>query len=487
MRGRPTLWRCPPLPWRPALPKHSGAGWRIVAVVIGVLGLLGLAGCGGVDEVQRSVCESVVPVVEPDGARITILSVEPDPARPANVRIVYRTERRPAPDAPVLAAVKTLTCAFAGEGFEGGKGDLVGVLTSTGKLSDVRLHVLKRFWLSDRAATTAARAGLAHGPEAGRKGLFRLDPGPAFFLQQIVNASAPSALYALLALAYSLVYGLVNRINLAFGDLAMLGAFGALAGVAGALALGLPGAAVALPVAALAAMTIGAAWGGAVGRLVFAPLLSRRSQPLLVATIGVSLALQEFVARTQGARERWLEPILTTPTVIAHGPFDVVITTMQMLVVATATAVTVLVAIVLPRTRFGRQWRAVADDALMARLVGIDPARVLLGTFALSGALAGLAGAIFTLHYGGTNFAMGTVVGLKALVAAIVGGIGSAPGAILGGVVIGIGETLWSAYEDIVWRDAAVLALMAVFLVLQPDGLLGPRRALEERPGRDDA
>lgn len=448
--------------------------------------LMPLAACGRVDEIQREICESVVPVVEPAGTRITVLAVEPDPRRAANVAVTYRAARSVEllGHTQVFGAVKTVTCAFGGEGFEGGKSELVGVETAAGTLSDTRLLFLKRYWLADRSSTAAARAGLAYGPEAGRKGLVRLEAPAAFFVQQLVNAAAPSALYALLALAYSLIYGLINRINLAFGEFAMLGAFGAVTAVAASLAFGVPSAAVALPAAALAAIAVGATWGAVVGRTVFAPLLSRASQPLLVATVGLALAIQEFVGRAQGVGERWLQPILTEPTLIAHGPFEVVATTMQMLVAGATATIAILVAAVLPRTRFGRAWRAVADDPLMARMLGIDPDRVLVVTFALSGALAGLAGAIFAVQYGGTSFSMGTVIGLKALVAAIVGGIGSLPGAVVGGLLVGVGETLWSAYEDLAWRDAAVMSVLAIFLVLKPEGLIGTRRALEERDER---
>jgi branched-chain amino acid transport system permease protein len=116
----------------------------------------------------------------------------------------------------------------------------------------------------------------------------------------------------------------------------------------------------------------------------------------------------------------------------------------------------------------------------MSRLLGIDPARVLSVTFALAGALAACTGAIVLMYYGGVSFSLGTMIGLKALVAAIIGGIGSLPGALLGGILIGFTETFWSAYEASIWRDVVILSLLVVFLTLQPNGLLGNRAALEE-------
>jgi branched-chain amino acid transport system permease protein len=234
--------------------------------------------------------------------------------------------------------------------------------------------------------------------------------------------------------------------------------------------------------AVLVAVAVGASWGAVLGRVVFVPLAAGPAQPVLIATVGLSIALQEFVARSQGARDRFLEPLLDHPRLLADGPFTVMVTPMRLLVVAMALAATVSVLAVLPRTRLGRDWRAVAEDAATARLFGVDPARVLIASFALASMLAALAGAILTLAYGGTSFHMGTMLGLKAVVAAVVGGIGSLPGTALGGVAVGAVEALWSAAFGIEWRDAAVLSLLVVFLIFRPTGLLG----LPEPPGRRD-
>jgi branched-chain amino acid transport system permease protein len=205
---------------------------------------------------------------------------------------------------------------------------------------------------------------------------------------------------------------------------------------------------------------------------------------MLVATIGLAVAIQEFLARTQGVGERWLQPILADPHVIVGGPFEVVVTTMQLVVTGAALVVAVTLLLVLKLSRFGRAWRAVADDRHMARMIGIDVDRLIVVSFALASALAGIGGALLTLHYGGASFALGTAFGLKALVAAIVGGIGSLGGALVGGVALGLLEALWSAYEPLVWRDGFVFILLSVFLILRPDGILGTRRAIEERDER---
>lgn len=440
-----------------------------------------LAGCERIETVHRDVCESVVPVLEPAGTRVTILEVAADPRREGNIRIRYRADR-PDPDGGTPdPAERSVACAFGGIGFESGKAVLIGVETLEGRLSETRLHLLRRHWLSDPAAIRDAMRAVDYGPDARRKGFAEVDRDTGYFLQQHVNAAAPGALYALLAVAYSLVYGLTGRINFAFGDFAMIGAYAGLIGVGGAIVAGFGAAGLALPLALLFAVSVSVEWSRFLGRHVFLPLLGRGAQPVLVATIGLSIALQEFVGRVQGVRERWLPPILAEPHLLFHGDFDVTVTTMQLLVIAASLVCASLTVLLMRASRFGRDWRAVADDAVMARMLGVDPGAVLVATFALSGVLTALAGTILTTHYGGTSFHMGTIIGLKALVAAIVGGIGSLPGALLGGVLIGLAETFWSAYAEIVWRDAVIFALMAVFLVLKPEGLLGTPPAVEEK------
>ena len=480
---------------RQAAPRSGWChGVRLAAALAAALGAaLALGACAEVDTRQRDICTAAVPALEPADSAITILKVAPDQSRAGNVRITYRSERPHesegdeaggASEPRLDALVGFVVCAFGGVGFEADKATLVGLETPEGRFSELKLHILNRYWLTDAIGIATAVRRLSWASEARPKGLMELPDAQAFLLQQFVNAGPPSALYGLLALAYSLVYGLVNRINLAFGDIAMIGAYGGLIGVALAVTLGAPGAALALPLAFLVATALTGLWGAVIGRTIFQPLLGRSSQPLLVATIGLSIALQEFVGRAQGVRERFLQPILNDPHLIAGGPFDVVVTTMQMIVVAVAAVLAALVIAGMRHSRFGRAWRAVADDQLMARMVGIDPSRVVAATFVVSSALAAVSGTIMTVHYGGTSFHMGTIIGLKALVAAIIGGIGSLPGAVVGGLAIGVFETMWSAFQTIDTRDVATLSLMAVFLVLKPDGLLGTRRALEEKTDR---
>jgi branched-subunit amino acid ABC-type transport system permease component len=303
-----------------------------------------------------------------------------------------------------------------------------------------------------------------------------LSAATAYALQQLLNAIALAAVYALLATAYSLIYGLVGRINLAFGEIAVLGAYGAIGGVAAAVALGIGDAITGLALAFVLAAAISAGWSVLVGRMVVEPLHARHrlGQPILIATAAVALSIQEFLRISQGARERWTPPAFNQPIALARAQdFVVTVTPMQILVACLGLGAAGGVLVLLGRTRFGRAWRAFADDPGTAAMFGVDGRRLLASTFLLAGLLAGLSGWIVAAYYGNISFSMGAMLGLKALVAAVVGGIGSVPGAFLGGLCVALIEAAWSAYFEITARDIVVFSLLIVVFVLRPGGLLG--------------
>jgi branched-subunit amino acid ABC-type transport system permease component len=358
-------------------------------------------------------------------------------------------------------------CGFAGTTFERARLDLEAVETDTGLLGEARLIYLKRFWLP-----SAER----EAPPVGVEGLLQIPASAAYALQQVFNALALAGIYALLATAYSLIYGLVGRINLAFGEIAVLGAYGAIGAVAAAVALGLGHPLGGLAVAFAFAAAISAGWSTVVGRLVVAPLHERHrlGQPILIATAAVALTAQEFLRTAQGPRERWLPPVFNEPIALARAEgFVVTVTPLQVVVAAMALAAAVGVLWLLARSAFGRAWRAFADDPKTAALFGVDARRLIAATFLLAGLNAGLAGWIVAVYYGNISFSLGTMLGLKALVAAVVGGIGSVPGAFLGGICVALIEAAWSAYFDIAARDIVVFSLLIVVFVLRPGGLLG--------------
>jgi branched-chain amino acid transport system permease protein len=424
---------------------------------------LALAACGRVtDSEQLRLCRLIPPVLHLEGTEIREIRVGPASVGRAGVRIDYAAREPGAASKAHFAA-----CGFGGTTFERDRLDLVAVETDEGALGEARLLYLKRFWLreAEREVVTPPAPEVPQLPAAA-----------AYALQQLVNALALAAVYALLATAYSLIYGLVGRINLAFGEIAVLGAYGAIGGVAAAIALGVGDAITGLALAFVLAAAISAGWSVLVGRVVIEPLHTRHrlGQPILIATAAVALSVQEFLRVSQGARERWTPPTFNQPIALARAQdFIVTVTPMQILVACLGLAAAAGVLVLLGRTRFGRAWRAFADDPGTAALFGVDGRRLLASTFLLAGLLAGLSGWIVAAYYGNISFSMGTMLGLKALVAAVVGGIGSVPGAFLGGICVALVEAMWSAYFEITARDIVVFSLLIVVFVLRPGGLLG--------------
>ncbi len=451
-------------PGRPTAPRPAGRSFLLL-----LLAALALGACERVDVEQLRDCERVIPALEDPGTRIEVLRGEPDPAAENAVVVHYRTLG--GPGGPERHWV---SCRFGGAGLEAERRSLTAVATDRqGLLSGIQLQILRRFWLGSLEAQAGARAAPAAPRETPLRALL-------YLLQTAINALVPCCVYGLLAVAYTLAYASIGRINLAFGELSMIAAFTAwlaivLFAAAGGLALPL-----ALLVALLLAVAATAAHGWAIQRVVFRPLRASGSQAALIATIGLAIFLQEAVRLTRGAGDRWLHPVFSESFPIAQAAgFSVAISAAQIIVVVLVTGLYAGYWGLVVRGRFGRAWRACAQDGGMAALCGIDVDRTAGLTFALGGAYAAVAGFVVALYYGGVSFHMGALLGFKALTAAVVGGIGSVPGAMLGGVLIALLETFWSAYLTIAYKDVAVFALLAIVLTLRPEGLLG-RKPLPE-------
>jgi branched-chain amino acid transport system permease protein len=428
--------------------------------VAAVFAIAALSGCTGpIDSEQRALCAAVVEALHPDETRIDIHGAQLAALGRQGLRLDY-TAREPDDEARPHYVV----CGFAGGAFDPGRRDLVAVDTDGEPLGEARFIYLKRFGLTD-VERTVAMQGLPQWPFS-----------VAYAAQQIVSGVPLAAIYALLATAYALIYGLVGRLNLAFGQIAVMGAFGAIGGVGAAVAFGFENPAAGLMVALVVAAGLAAGWSWFVGVTVIAPLHARSplSQPILVATVAVAVTMEEGLRLFQGVRDHWVPPTFSTPIgLAAAGTFVVTVTPMQIGIALAAFGTAVAVLLLLQRSRFGRNWRAFADDPGAAALLGVAPGRILARTFLLAGSMAGLAGWIMAVYYGNVSAAMSTMLGLKALVAAIVGGIGSVPGAFVGGVVIGLVEAFWSAYFDIGMRDIVVYAILIAAFVLRPGGLFG--------------
>lgn len=301
-----------------------------------------------------------------------------------------------------------------------------------------------------------------------------------YLLQQIVNGVTLGSIYGLIAIGYTMVYGIIGMINFAHGDVFMVSAFIALAFI---LMLGLTGASslavllLCLILVLIIAMVLTAAWGWALERFAYRPLRgSFRLAPLITA-IGMSVALQNFAQLTQGARTKPLEPLLlggfSYPFNPVDGQFVINVSYLQIIIVVTTVLLMVGFTILINRTALGRAQRACEQDRKMAALLGVDVDRTIALTFIMGASLAAVAGLLFLLYYGVIDFYIGFLAGIKAFTAAVLGGIGSLPGAMLGGLAIGLIETLWSGYFSVEYKDVAAFSVLAVVLIFMPSGLLG--------------
>ncbi len=435
----------------------------LVAVLCAILAIA--TGCGrAVDADQLRLCRQTLPVLNPDGASFRISrSIA---WRETGVRIEYRVKPPAGPETNRFVA-----CEFAAGGLQINRQEMTKVTTEREELSESTLYLLKRFWLETPDATLAD-PGAAADIEAQEA--LSVPRNLAIFLQHGVSALPGMAIYALLASAYALIYGLIGRINLAFGEFAALGGIAAGLAISIALIFKLESVGLLLLISTCAALGVAVLHATVVSRLILQPLAGRPGQHVLVATIGLAIALQEYLRLTQGNGTRWVSPIFNNPLVLARaGGFAVTITPIALAVTAVAICAALLLLAFLAHSRYGRHWRAVADDPLAAALFGVSAATVYAETFALACGLAGLAGLIVTLYYGGLGYAGGTALGLKSLVGAVAGGIGSVPGAMLGGLLVGLIETLWSGFLPIMHRDIALFALLIILLALKPGGLFG--------------
>ncbi|HUW74077.1 MAG TPA: branched-chain amino acid ABC transporter permease LivH [Methyloceanibacter sp.] len=296
----------------------------------------------------------------------------------------------------------------------------------------------------------------------------------AYFLQQLINGLALGSIYGLIAIGYTMVYGIIGMINFAHGDIFMVGAFIALIAFLALMALGVTAIPLALLLVLVIAMVLTAVWGWTVERVAYRPLReSFRLAPLITA-IGMSIVLQNFIQVAQGARVKPLQPVITGGyEIFKQGEFTVIVSNIQILIVVTMLVLMVAFWLLINRTALGRAQRACEQDRLMAALSGVNVDRTISLTFVLGAALAAVAGLLYLLYYGVIDFFIGFIVGIKAFTAAVFGGIGSIPGAMLGGLVIGLIETFWSAYFTIEYKDVAAFSMLAIVLIFFPTGLLG--------------
>ncbi|HRO01426.1 ABC transporter permease subunit [Nitrobacter sp. TKz-YC01] len=295
-----------------------------------------------------------------------------------------------------------------------------------------------------------------------------------YFAQQLINGVVLGSIYGLIAIGYTMVYGIVGMINFAHGDIFMIGGFIALITFLILVSMGLSAVPLLLLVMLIVSMAVTAVYGWVVERIAYRPLRqSFRLAPLLSA-IGMSFVLMNFSQVSQGAQVKPIPPLITGGhTLHDSGNFAIQLSNIQIMVVVTTIVLLAIFSYIVSRTRFGRDMRACEQDQTMAALLGVNVDRTISMTFVIGASLAAVAGMMYLLYYGLVDFFMGFVAGIKAFTAAVLGGIGSLPGAMLGGLAIGLIETFWSAYFSIEYKDVAAFSILIVVLIFMPTGLLG--------------
>jgi len=291
-----------------------------------------------------------------------------------------------------------------------------------------------------------------------------------YFLELFLGGLTRGSIYALIALGYTMVYGIVQLINFAHGEIYMIGAFTALISTSVLTLLGLPLFAI-MVLAAMAALIYAGAYGFTIEKIAYKPLRQAPRLSALISAIGVSLFLQNYVLLAQTSD---FMPFLS---LIPHfgfmAPVEHIISSSELVILFTTAMVMVLLTLFIKFTNTGKAMRATAQDKEMAMLVGINVDRVISITFIIGSVTAAIGGVLIASHIGQINFYIGFMAGIKAFVAAVLGGIGSIPGAVLGSLVLGWTESFFTGYVSSDYEDAFAFLFLILILIFKPSGILG--------------
>jgi branched-chain amino acid transport system permease protein len=295
------------------------------------------------------------------------------------------------------------------------------------------------------------------------------------FLQQLINGITLGSIYGLIAIGYTMVFGIIGMVNFAHGDVFMVSAFIALIAFLILTAwLGVTSIALALLVVLVVAMLFTSLVNWVIERVAYRPLRGSFRLAPLISAIGMSIFLSNFVQVTQGPRNKSIPPMIQGEIVLfTKNNYPVTLSYKQLIIWGITAVLLVCFWYLVARTRLGRAQRACEQDQKMAALVGVNVDRTISMTFVIAAALAAVAGTMYLMYYGVVTFSDGFVPGVKAFTAAVLGGIGSLPGAVIGGILIGLIETMWSAYFSIDYKDVAAFSVLAITLIFLPQGLFG--------------
>ncbi|MGB5421630.1 MAG: branched-chain amino acid ABC transporter permease LivH [Desulfobacterales bacterium] len=291
-----------------------------------------------------------------------------------------------------------------------------------------------------------------------------------YFMELFLAGLTRGSIYALIALGYTMVYGIIELINFAHGEIYMIGAFTALI-VTGVLTLMGWNSVAILFIAAVVAVVYSSAYGYTVEKIAYKPLRNAPRLSALISAIGMSLFLQNYVLLAQTS------DFLPFPALIPEfewlRPWEHIVRSSQVVIYVTTAIVMILLTFMIKFTRIGKAMRAVSQDKAMAMLVGVDVNRVISVTFIVGSATAAIGGVLIASHIGQINFYIGFIAGIKAFVAAVLGGIGSIPGAVLGSLVLGWTESFFTGYISSDYEDVFAFLFLVFILIFRPSGILG--------------
>ncbi len=292
------------------------------------------------------------------------------------------------------------------------------------------------------------------------------------FFQQLINGLTLGSVYAIIALGYTMVYGILELINFAHGEIYMLGAYLGIILLGFFTASGLTEQSLLLSLILTSVLSalFCAMYGFTIEKVAYRPLRNAPRLSPLISAIGVSIFLQNYVMLTQGATDK-VFPLQLGETVITFQ--DVRMTVTQVSIIAVSALMMLSLRLFISRTRIGKAMRATSQDKIMAALVGIDVDTIISVTFVIGAVLAAVAGVMVAVYYGLVNYTIGYIAGIKAFTAAVLGGIGSIRGAMLGGIVLGLMESMGAAYVSTEYKDAFAFVILIVILLIKPSGIFG--------------
>jgi branched-chain amino acid transport system permease protein len=294
------------------------------------------------------------------------------------------------------------------------------------------------------------------------------------FVQQLINGITLGSIYGLIAIGYTMVFGIIGMVNFAHGDVFMVSAFIALVAFLVVTAwIGVTSVVLTLAIVLVVAMVLTSVVNWTIERFAYRPLRGSFRLAPLISAIGMSIFLSNFVQVAQGPRVKSIPPLVRGEFVLFGTDYQVTLSYKQLIIWVVTALLLAAFWYVVSKTTLGRAQRACEQDQKMAALLGIDVDRTIAITFIMGAALAAVAGTLYLMYYGVVSFADGFTPGVKAFTAAVLGGIGSLPGAVIGGLLIGLIETFWSAYFTTDYKDVAAFSILAITLIFLPQGILG--------------